>query len=169
MVFLSSYTHCEIDLGVVSCAFVNNQRIMKKLLLFASIIALISCEQNSSPSTGGSDHSSTGEYQEAKGSLESQERNNPLSFLSVTGNYRKNLVGKFVINGSIQNKATIATYKDVQLKLNYYSKTGSFLGAENKIIYEFYGPGSSRSFSIKSAGYSGAKSVKIDVTGAKAK
>jgi hypothetical protein len=87
----------------------------------------------------------------------------------VTGNYRKNLVGKFVIDGSIQNKATIATYKDVQLKLNYYSKTGSFLGAENKIIYEFYGPGSSRSFSIKSAGYSGAKSVKIDVTGAKAK
>jgi hypothetical protein len=142
---------------------------MKKLLLFLSVITLLSCEQNSSPSMGESDHSSTGEYQEAKGSLESQEQNNPLSFLSVTGNYRKNLGGKFVINGSVQNKATLATYKDVTLKLSYYSKTGSFLGAENKIIYEFYGPGNSRSFSVKSAGYSGAQSVKVDVTGAKVK
>ena len=38
-----------------------------------------------------------------------------------------------VIRGSVTNKASVASYKDVDVKLSFYSKTGALLEADKKL------------------------------------
>lgn len=105
-------------------------------------------------------------YDETKLSLEEQEKLNPLSFLSVKGNYRKNLFGAFVMEGTIQNKASVAVYKDPVITFQFYSKTGTHLGNESRVWYEYVEPGKSISYNVKITGYGAATEVRMDLTGA---
>lgn len=115
-----------------------------------------------------SNSSSQGSYQEVKETLEDKELNNPLSFLDESATARKNLLGEFVIEGEIINRATIATFKDVTLKVTFYSKTKTNLGDERFTIFEYFGPKSRTPFKIKSYGYKGATSLGWEIVRAKA-
>ena len=127
--------------------------------------ALKSCHSDSS-SAGYSN--SRHSYQSTKMSLEEQEKGNPLSFLSCDGTYRKNLLGEWVLEGTISSSASVAEYKDVVLEVHFYSKTNTDLGTEYHTVYEYFPPGKSKRFKIKTYGYKGAKKVGWNVSGASA-
>lgn len=118
---------------------------------------LTSCE--SGYGTGSS-------YQETKITLEEKENRNPTSFLSTDGTYRENLLGEWVLEGSISNTATIATYKDVVLEIHFFSKTKTHLGTEKEVLYEYFPAGQTKNFKIKTYGYKGTNSIGWDIVSA---
>lgn len=137
---------------------------MKKTIttLFITTAILTSCNN------GGSSSSSS--YQEQKISLEDQEKQNPTSFLSASGTYHPTLLGnKMKINGTITNKATIASYKDVTITVRYISKTDSDIGSGNYTIYDFFPPNQTKEFEIKIEIPDGTEKLGWDVVSAVAK
>lgn len=137
---------------------------MAKNLTFIFLIVFVtSCNYSSSK-----DYKDSPTYEVTKMSMEEQEKLNPVSFLSTDGTYRKNLLGKWVLEGTISNSATIATYKDVVLNVHFYSKTKTHLGTEKHVIYEFFLAGKAKSFKIKTMGYKGASTVGWDIKSASA-
>ena len=87
--------------------------------------------------------------------------------LTVTGSDKHNLVGQTVIKGVVSNKATVAVYKDVDLQLDFYSKTGALLETDRETVYETIRPGQSKSFKTKYFAPKGSDSVGLKVLSAK--
>ena len=98
--------------------------------------------------------------------LKEKEEANPTSFLRATGTYRKNLINQWVIEGTITNSATLATYKDVVISITYFSKTQTQIGTEEKTLFEYYKPNSEQNFKIKTSGYEGTATISIDIVSA---
>jgi len=126
-------------------------------------MALIACNTGDKKSSKGKDS-----YEKAKESLEEHERKNPVKFISVTSKDKHNLLGQTVIKGSVTNNAKICTYKDIELELNFFSKTGTFLEKDHETIYDAIAPGNSSSFKTKYFAPKGTENVVIKVIGAKA-
>jgi len=131
---------------------------MKKLsgILF-SIILLAAC--HSKTSNDG--------YEKSKETLEEQEKENPLRFLSVSNHNKHNLVGKMVIKATIANNAKICIYKDVELELAFYSKTGTLLEKDSETIYDEITPGNSIEHKTKYYAPKGTDSVSVKIVDAK--
>ncbi len=106
-------------------------------------------------------------YEQTKESLEETEKKNPKRFLSVEGSDKKNLLGQRVIKGTVSNKATVASFKDVDIELTFYSKTGALLERDHEVVYETIAPGSSENFKTKYFAPKGTDSVAMKVVGAK--
>lgn len=134
-------------------------------LSFVLIIGSISCGSDGSSSTGSSQEN----YEQNKMSLEDQEKANPTQFLSTDGTYRGNLFGgKMTLTGTITNSATVATFKDVNLLVHFYSKTQTEISSETYVIYEFVPPGQTINFESKVNVPDGTESVGWDVLSASA-
>ena len=102
---------------------------------------------------------------ELKAELKLQEKANSLTYVSLikaTITPQKKIVRKgslfkkakyeddgAIINGIIENKASFAKYKDVKLKVAYYSNTKSIISEKYFVLYEYYYPNSTETFSIK--------------------
>ena len=134
---------------------------MKVLFYLLLITTMLSCDESSTDV-----YPSTPTHEETKLTLEEQEKADPSEFVTATGGYRKNLIGEWVLIGKINNKATVATYKDAVLKITYYSKTKTALGSEEKTISEFFKPNSSQDFKIKTAGVDGTAFIDFGVISA---
>jgi hypothetical protein len=106
-------------------------------------------------------------YEKSKTSVGDIEKKNPEQFLKVSGNSKKNLLRQTVIKGNIFNNAKIISFKDVQIRLKFYSKTGALLEEDTDVIYETINPGGSTSFKSKYFAPKGSDSVAMSVTGAK--
>lgn len=113
---------------------------------------------------GGTDKE---DYETAKQNLRNKEIKHPEIFLTVTGNDRHNLIGQTVVKGAITNKATVAVYKDVDIRLDFYSKTGALLETDKETIYERIAPGQLKNFKTKYFAPKGSDSVALRVLGAK--
>ncbi len=137
---------------------------MKKLLFvfFASGLFIASCSNEKKY-----DISSEDKYEKGKESLLEIERKYPEQFLKVSGNSKKNLLRQTVIKGNIFNNAKIVTYKDVAIKLRFFSKTGALLEEDIDVIYESIHPGGTMSFKSKYFAPKGADSVSMTVVSAK--
>lgn len=136
-----------------------------KPLIFSLLIsiALFSCSESDSKNAGKEKDS----YEATKESLQEKETKDPQSFLSISGHDRNNLLGQTVVKGTITNKATVASYKDVDVKLDFYSKTGTLLETDKETVYEIIGPGQSKNFKTKYFAPKGTDSVALSVTAAK--
>ena len=106
-------------------------------------------------------------YEKTQESLKQAEQKNPVRFLVVSGNNKKNLLGQTVVKGTIYNNAKIVSYKDVDIKLSFYSKTGALLEEDHQVVYESISPGGSKSFKSKFFTPKGTDSVYFTVIGAK--
>ncbi len=106
-------------------------------------------------------------YEKGKLSVAEIEKKTPERFIVVGGSNKKNLFGQTVIKGNIINNAKMVTYKDVELKLFFYSKTGSLLEEDHEIIYETLNPGAGKSFKTKYFAPKGTDSVAMKVITAK--
>lgn len=109
----------------------------------------------------------TDKYEKNKASLAEQEQKSPVTFLSISGTNKRNLMGQTVVKGIIFNKARIVNFKDIEIKLSFYSKTGTLLEEDKEVIYETVHPGGSKRFKSKYFTPKGTDSVSMKVTGAK--
>src|SRR5450759_3549675 len=114
------------------------------IIISASIIFL-SCN-NSDTKKAAKEKDS---YEATRESLQDKETKNPQNFLTVSGHDRHNILGQTVVKGTVTNKATVASYKDVDLKLDFYSKTGTLLETDKETVFEIIGPGQSKNFKTK--------------------
>src|SRR6187402_1859968 len=67
------------------------------------------------------------QYEKGKLSVEEIEKKNTGQFLKVSGTKKKNLLGQTVIKGTIFNNAKMVHYKDIEIKMSFYSKTKTLL------------------------------------------
>ncbi|MEC3965692.1 hypothetical protein [Flagellimonas halotolerans] len=106
-------------------------------------------------------------YQEQKMSIEEMENANPVQFLTADGKYNESFWGtELKINGKISNKATVASYKDVILKVTYYSKTNSVIGNKEYTIYEIFPPNRTMPFKLSIKNYKDVSSIRWEVVDA---
>ncbi len=106
-------------------------------------------------------------YEDSKLSLEEIEKKTPTDFLTVAGTDKKNVIGQTVVRGKIHNKARIVAFKDVDIKLKFYSKTGTLLQEDQEMIYETIAPGNTVSFKSKYFSPKGTDSIALTVLSAK--
>ena len=133
---------------------------MKKIIVFTLLFsALLAC--NNSTKENKFD---TKTYEQVKETLADKEKNNPVRFLMVNSHKRKNLIGQTVVIGTITNSATVCNYKDVELRLSFYSKTDVKLDEGIETVYENIGPGKTVKFKTKYFAPKGTDSVAIIIS-----
>ena len=131
---------------------------MEKLLFFFVITLLLySCGNSSSP------NSQT--YKGIVKTVKEIELSQPTNFLSVTATFNVNFLGdKILIHEVIKNKATVAFYKDVVVKVICYSKTDTKLG---EVIltpeYEVFPPNSEKKFENHIKNYPNVSKLGLEV------
>ncbi len=137
---------------------------MKKLtgIALISLLTLSACDD-----TERNAASEKEKYQQAKETLAEKEKKNPANFLLVDSRDKRNLIGQTVVKGTLLNIAKVCTYKDVELELSFYSKTGTLLIKTNETIYDKIEPGKSANFKAKEFAPKGSDSVAIKILGAK--
>lgn len=129
------------------------------LLVFTSSI-FISCQSENTETEQKS-------YQQTKELLLDKEQKNPANFITASSHDKKNLLGQTVIKGKVSNHATVAVYKDVEIKMFFYSKTRTLLDTETETVFEELKPGQTSDFKTKYFAPKGTDSVGIQVLNAK--
>ena len=85
----------------------------------------------------------------------------------MEGHDKRNILGQTVVKGTITNKATVAVFKDVDIKLSFYSKTHVLLETDRETVFEVLQPGESKNFKTKYFAPKGTDSVALEALGAK--
>lgn len=106
-------------------------------------------------------------YEQTKETLEETEKKNPKRFLSVDGYKRRNLIRETVVKGTITNKATVTSYKDIDVEISFYSETGALLLKDHEVVYKVIAPNSSEDFKYKTYAPKGSDSVSMKIVNAK--
>lgn len=106
-------------------------------------------------------------YTLTKEELRLKEHKNPPMFIKVTTNHKRNFFGQTVIKGTMINNASVASFKDIELKLYFYSKTKSLLETDRETIFEELTAGERTNFKTKYFAPKGTDSVYIEVLSAK--
>ena len=83
-------------------------------------------------------------YNDNQQDIGQYEQKHPAKFLIVSAQDRKNVFGQTVVKGNIGNTAKVITFKDVELKLRFYSKTGTLLEEDIETIFETIAPGGTK-------------------------
>lgn len=135
---------------------------MKKCLLFLIVSSAILFSCNSDTSKSEQEN-----YELTKENLLKKEQVKPQNFLLVSGDNKRNLLGQTVVKGVITNKASVAIFKDVEIKLSFYSKTKALLETDKETIFEQLNPGESKDFKTKYFAPKGTDSVALEVLNAK--
>jgi hypothetical protein len=136
---------------------------MKKYFAVVILVAifLFACNENDSL------QQKKQSYEVTKKELLSKEQKDPTAFISISGHNKKNIVGQTVVRGTLTNKASIAVFKDVDIKLSFYSKTKALLETDKETIFEILEPGESKDFKTKYFAPKGTDSVGLQVLSAK--
>ena len=132
---------------------------MKKILVFASLLTVLFACKNEKKEK----KFDTETYEKVKETLADKEKNNPTKFIMVSDHHRKNLIGQTVVIGNLTNRATVCWYKDVEIKLSFFSKTGVKLDEGLETVYENIGPGKTVKFKTKYFAPKGTDSVSVVV------
>jgi hypothetical protein len=91
--------------------------------------------------------SRTSTYEDKVMTVEEIERANPRDFLDASGTWNENFWGnKLKVQGTVTSSATVATYKDVVIKVTYYSATRTVLGTQSYVLYKYVPPRSTIKF-----------------------
>lgn len=130
--------------------------------LLAGTLFFTACSSEDKTVAKGKD-----KYEQTKETLEETEKKSPTRFLSVSGHDKRNLLGQTVIKGTLTNSAKVVSYKDVDVELSFFSKTGALLEKDHEVIYETIAPGDSKNFKTKYFAPKGTDSVALKVIKAK--
>lgn len=90
---------------------------------------------------------------ELRQELYNKEIKNPKTYISASFSSRVNLAVNTVIEGNLYNSATLANFKNVKIKVRFFSKTGAELNSETFTIMEFLPAGGSVYFKHKIYGW----------------
>jgi hypothetical protein len=132
---------------------------MKRILIIACLsVNIFACKTEKKDKKFDSEN-----YEKVKETLADKEKNNPARFLTVSNKDHKNIIGQTVVKGTITNSATVCTYKDVELRLSFFSKTATKLDEVVETIFETVPPGKTVKFKTKYFAPKGTDSVAIKV------
>ncbi len=90
---------------------------------------------------------------ELKAELLQTEQSNPTNYLTVSGTGRSNFWNEAVVEGDIYSSATLATFKDINISVEFLSKTDALLSIDEFMIYDFIKPGGKLHFKQKFGSY----------------
>lgn len=139
---------------------------MRKMMILSCLAAFLLYSCNGKEGDAGSDREKVS-YEQTKKTLLEKEQANPAMFLSVTGKKKNNVIGQTVVKGKISNNATLAIYKDVKIRLEFFSKTQTHLETDEEVIFIELRPGRSEDFKTKYFAPKGTDSVALTVIDAK--
>jgi Ni/Co efflux regulator RcnB len=134
---------------------------MKKLLNALVIVSTVFTACTDADTNSGANQKD--KYEQTKETLADTEKKNPMRFLSVEGRDRKNILRQTVIKGTVTNKATVASFKDVDVEISFFSKTGALLEKDHEVIYETIEPGKQVDFKTKILAPTGTDSVALKI------
>ena len=77
------------------------------------------------------------------------------------------MIRQTVVKGNIVKNAIMVSFKDIDIKLYFYSKTGALLEEDHEMIYETIAPSDSKSFKSKFFAAKGTDSVAVKVVSAR--
>jgi len=95
-----------------------------------------------------------------------KESVNPTRYLKVKANWRKNLIGETVLQGTLQNTAPIDNFKDPILLVTWLSKTNTVMGTSRYPLYEYLEAGRTIPFKLKAKAPSKVVGVKVSIESA---
>ena len=133
-----------------------------KTFLFATILFVVGCKDKEKKQDAKTD-----KYETSKMTISEIESKNPKKFLKVEGRDKHNLIGQTVVKGKISNTATVVAYKDVTVKISFFSKTGTLLEEDEETIYNEVKPGETLEFKSKFYAPKGSSDVKLNIINAK--
>lgn len=119
-------------------------------------------------SCSGNDHRPPAKYEEKKASLEEMERDSPVKFLKITGSHHGNLLNQTIVEGEITNKATLVSYRNIQVQVSFLDNDGKVIDKEKEMLEDVIKPGATNDFKIKTGHVKGANSVAFDIIKAEA-
>ena len=129
---------------------------MKKIISLLAILILVgACNGNEgghkqTKKNTKCDTDSAETYQQKVQSIKQTELSQPTNFLKASGTYNQTLFGNSIkLHGIITNIANVANFKDVVIKVTFYSKTKAFLGNNNYVVHDFFPPHSEKPFELK--------------------
>ena len=128
-------------------------------ILFASVM-FIACQSG--------EQRPSAKYEEKKATLEEMERDSPLKFLKVNASHRGNLLNQTVVEGDISNRATLVSYKNIQVQISFLDKDNSLIEKQKETLDDVVKPGATMDFKIKTSHIKGATSVTIEIIAATA-
>jgi hypothetical protein len=105
-------------------------------------------------------------YEEKKTSLEEMERDSPLKFLKVAASHHGNLLNQTVVEGTVTNKATLVSYKNLEVLITFKDENGSVLEKQKHTLDDIAKPGTTMGFKIKTGKVKGTASIIADITSA---
>lgn len=123
------------------------------LVLFAGFTILNNIQAENIPKT----------TEELRAELQLQELNNPLEYLTTKATIRTNRVmvrresifhdaeyedDGYIIEGTITNNADLANFKDVVVRVVFYSATKTEIGSKEYVLYEYYKPHTNKPISL---------------------
>ena len=105
-------------------------------------------------------------YAQQKESLAKKEQKNPVNFLQIAGDDRRNLFGQTVVKGTIINKATVTGYKNIRVKMLFYNKAGTLVANHEDVYEKLLPAGQSMKFKARYGTPKGTDSVALSVMSA---
>lgn len=108
------------------------------------------------------------EYEQQKENLLNKEKKQPQHFLQITGTDKRNLWGQTVFKGIIHNNAKVCSYKNVRVKLLYYTTDGTLVTNHEEQFDEIIKPGDDIEFKAKYKTPKGTDSVAASIMSATA-
>ncbi len=142
----------------------HNSILTNTIAIVMLIFGIASCN------SGSSDNKEIdASYIESKSTIENQEKEKPLAFLSIDATHKKNLFGMWVIEGDVTNSATLVTYKDIEIEVNYYSKENELLGTSTEVIPDEFPASETNAFKIKITGFEKTNNIDWKIINASAK
>lgn len=149
---------------------------LPKSSFFSTLIALTfiaavstSCENQS---TGGKEGYDQAEKTKSKeGGIEDlgkREASNPTKYLSFEHTSRRNLKGELVLEGTIDNSASIATFKDALVVVTGFSETEEEVGAWEQTVNQVFAPNQPVAVKLKFDLPASVASVDVEIASATA-
>lgn len=123
---------------------------LPKSSVFITLLSLIliatlstSCENQSSGSKTAEGLDQAEKTKKTEGGIEDlgkREASNPTKYLSFEHTSRRNIKGELVLEGTIDNSASIATFKDALVVVTGFSETEDEIGAWEQTVNQVFEP-----------------------------
>jgi hypothetical protein len=78
------------------------------------------------------------------------EHQTPSNYLGANGTYRSNFWGnKVILNGRVVNNASHTNYKDIVVRVTFFSATHTAVQTQDYVVYDYVPFGASKTFELK--------------------
>lgn len=103
--------------------------------------------------------------EELRAELLRREQDSPGEYISAQYNNWENLLSQRVIEIDFTNKATMANYKDIIVRIHFLTKTQTELGTTDYTIFKYLPAGGSMTHKMKLQQPAGTKNVSVSILG----